>query len=59
MELTEFLISKLAADLDTTNEQVLATSPIMDLVNDYLANSDLTYEQLLTKANMHKQLVRR
>jgi hypothetical protein len=59
VELTEFLISKLAADLDTTNEQVLATSPIMDLVNDYLANSDLTYEQLLTKANMHKQLVRR
>lgn len=54
-----FLISKLAADLDTTNYEVMANDALMKLLDDYLADTEMSYYQVLEIAHKFKQAMRR
>lgn len=54
-----FLISRLAADLDTTNQEIFHNDSIMNLVVEYLEQDTLDYKSLLDSANTFKHTVRR
>ena len=59
MSKLDFLVNTVAADLDSTYAKVLDNRELMALLITYMATEDMTYEQLLVKANEHKSSLRR
>jgi hypothetical protein len=59
MSKIEFMISKVAADLDSTNNEIQNNNDVMSLILSYLADEEQSYEQLLAKANIIKHTLRR
>jgi hypothetical protein len=53
------MISKVAADLDSTNNEIQNNNDVMSLILSYLADEQQSYEQLLAKANTIKHTLRR
>ena len=59
MKSKSFSISKLATDLDTTNYEIIANDALMELIDKYINDGELTYLQLLEIAHKYKQALRR
>lgn len=55
----DWVVSKVAADMDTTNRTIESSDSIMRLIREYVMDTEMTYEQLLDQAYEHKQTLRR
>jgi hypothetical protein len=55
----DWVVSKVAADMDTTNRTIESSDSIMRLIREYAMDTEMTYEQLLDQAHEHKQTLRR